>query len=120
MLNLTEYAGLFIYLILGLAFILGVFLLSYVLRERGNDPLRKSVYECGMQTIGTSYVSPNIRFYTFALIFVIFDVEAAFVLPWAVKFKEMGMLGFVEMIVFLAILLVPFAYAWKKGALKWE
>jgi len=120
MLNLTQYAGLIVFVVMGLAFIGGVFLASFILRERGNDTLRRSIYECGMETIGSPYVSPNIRFYVFALIFVIFDVEAAFILPWAVKFKELGVTGFVEMIVFLAILLVPFVYAWKKGALQWE
>ncbi len=120
MLNLAEYAGLLIYVLFGCLFIGGVFLLSYLVREHGTDPLRTSIYECGMPTIGTPYVSPNIRFYVFALIFVIFDIEAAFIFPWAVKFKELGLLGFIEMVVFLSILLVPFIYAWRKGALKWE
>lgn len=119
-LNLTEYAGLLIYLVLGFAFILGIFFVNYILRERGNDPLRRSIYECGMETIGTPYVSPNIRFYVFALIFVIFDIEAVFILPWAVKFRELGMVAFVEMLAFVAILFVVFVVAWRKGALKWE
>ena len=120
MLNLTHYAGLLVFLFFGLAFIGGVFLVNFLLRERGTDPLRKSVYECGMETIGTPYVSPNIRFYLFALIFVIFDVEAVFILPWAVRFKELGMVGFVEMLIFVAVLFVAFIVAWRKGALKWE
>jgi NADH-quinone oxidoreductase subunit A len=120
MLNLTEYAGLFVYLVLGFAFITGIFIASYILRERGNDPLRNSIYECGMAPIGSSFVSPNIRFYVFALIFVIFDIESIFVLPWAVKFKSLGMSGLVGMVVFIAILSVAFVVAWRKGALKWE
>lgn len=120
MLELKEYAGLLIYLGLALAFIIPLFLLSGFLRDHGTDPLRKSIYECGMDPIGTPYVSPNIRFYLFALVFVIFDVEAVFLFPWAVKFKELGMLGFIEMLTFLAILLIGFVYAWRKGALKWE
>jgi NAD(P)H-quinone oxidoreductase subunit 3 len=120
MLNLTEYAGLLIFLFIGCAFIGGIFLTNYLLREQGTDPLRKSIYECGMETIGTPYVSPNIRFYVFALVFVIFDIEAVFLLPWAVKFKELGVLGFVEIITFIAILFVAFVVAWRKGALKWE
>lgn len=98
----------------------GIFLASYILRERGNDPLRKSIYECGMETIGTSYVSPNIRFYVFALVFVIFDIESIFLLPWAVQFKTLGMAGFIEMLIFINILFVVFIVAWRKGALKWE
>lgn len=120
MLNLAEYGALLIYTVLGCGFIGGIFLVSYFVREHGDDPLRKTIYECGMAPIGTPYVSPNIRFYVFALIFVIFDVEAVFLFPWAVKFKELGLVGFAEMLVFIGILLVPFVYAWKKGALKWE
>ena len=120
MLNLTEYAGLLIFLALAFAFIGGVFLANYLLRERGRDPLGRSIYECGMETIGTPYVAPNIRFYVFALVFIVFDVEAVFLLPWAVKFKELGMVGFVEILTFVAILFVAFIVAWRKGALKWE
>lgn len=120
MLNLNEYAALLIYLAIGIAFAGGIFIANYLLRERGNDPLGKSVYECGMPAYGTPWVSPNIRFYVFALIFVVFDVEAAFLLPWAVKFRELGVAGFIEMILFIVILMVPFAYAWRKKALKWE
>lgn len=118
MLNLTEYAGLLIFLAIGIAFIGGVLALNYLVRERGNDPLGKGIYECGMETIGTPYVSPNIRFYVFALIFVIFDIEAVFLLPWAVKFKELGVVGFVEILSFIGILFVAFVVAWRKGALK--
>lgn len=120
MLNLTEYAGLLLYCGIALAFIIPLFLVSGLFRERGSDPLRKRPYECGMDPIGSAYVSPNIRFYLFALVFVIFDVEAVFLFPWAVKFKELGWLGFVEMVIFLLVLLVGFVYAWRKGALKWE
>lgn len=120
MLNLTQYAGLIIFMTLGTSFICGIFIASFFLRDRGNDPLRKSIYECGMETIGTPYVSPNIRFYVFALIFVVFDIEAVFIFPWAVRFKQLGVAGFFEMLTFIGILLVAFAYAWRKGALKWE
>lgn len=95
-------------------------LANYIFRERGTDPLRRTIYECGMEPIGTPYVSPNIRFYMFALVFVIFDIEAVFLLPWAVKFKEFGWTGLIEMFVFIATLFVVFIVAWRKGALKWE
>ena len=120
MLNLTEYAGLLVFLVLGISFVVGVFALSWLLQERNPDPLRLSIYECGMETIGTPYVQPNIRFYVFALLFVVFDVEAVFVLPWAVKFKELGMMGLVEMGIFLVILFAGLIVAWRKGALHWE
>lgn len=94
--------------------------MSALFRERRKDPKGKGVYECGMETIGTTYVSPNIRFYVFALLFVVFDVEAVFILPWAVKFKQLGMVGFIEMLIFVAVLFLGLIYAWRKGALKWE
>lgn len=120
MLNLTQYAGLLIYLFLGLFFVTAVFALSRVLQDRGVDARRGATYECGMEAIGTPYVSPNIRFYVFALLFVIFDVEAVFMLPWAVQFRELGMAGLVEMGIFVSVLFAAFVVAWRKGALKWE
>jgi NADH-quinone oxidoreductase subunit A len=121
MLNLNEYAALLIYIAFGTAFICGIFLVSALFRERGEGTREsKSIYECGIETMGTSFVSPNIRFYVFALLFVVFDIEAAFILPWAVKFKVLGPVAFFEMIVFVAVLFVGLIYAWRKGALKWE
>jgi NAD(P)H-quinone oxidoreductase subunit 3 len=120
MLNLTEYAGLLVFLAIGFAFIFGVLALNYLVRERGTDPLRNTIYECGMEPIGTPYVSPNIRFYVYALVFVIFDIEAVFLLPYAVQFKQLGWVGFFEIVTFIAILFVAFVVAWRKGALKWE
>jgi NADH-quinone oxidoreductase subunit A len=77
-------------------------------------------YECGVETYGSSWFRFNVSFYLYALLFVIFDIETVFLYPWAVSFKALGMFGFMEMIVFILILLVGLAYAWKKEALKWE
>lgn len=90
-----------------------------LVRERGGR-LDSTPYESGMEPIGTPYVSPNIRFYIFALLFVIFDVEALFVFPWAVQFRTLGAAGFGAVMIFVSILFFGLAYAWKKGALKWE
>ncbi|MBK8574879.1 MAG: NADH-quinone oxidoreductase subunit A [Elusimicrobia bacterium] len=79
-----------------------------------------TAYECGMEPVGGAWVSPNIRFYVFALIFVIFDVEALFVFPWAVQFQTLGLEGYVEVMVFVGLLFVGLIYAWRHGALKWE
>lgn len=117
---LAEYASLLIFLALGGVTFAGVFLISGFFRERRSDPERKSIYECGMETIGTSYVSPNIRFYIFALLFVIFDVEAVFILPWAVQVRELGWAGFGIISIFILILMVPLVAVWRWGALKWE
>lgn len=120
MLDLNLYAGLLVFVMLGVAFIVGLFIANFLFRETGKDAEGKTIYECGMAPIGSAYVSPNIRFYIFALIFVIFDVEVVFVLPWAVKFKELGVPGLAAMGIFLGILTLGFIYEWKKGALKWE
>ena len=120
MLNLTEYAGLLVFLALGLVFAAATFGLSSLLQERTTDSRADSIYECGMDTIGSPYVSPNIRFYVFALLFVVFDIEAVFLLPWAVVFKELGAAGLVEMGIFLSILFTGLVVAWRKGALTWE
>ncbi len=118
--NLAEYASLFIFIGLGCLVFGFAFLFSGIFREKRSDLERKSIYECGMKTIGTSYVSPNIRFYIFALLFVVFDVEAIFLLPWAVQVRELGWVAFGVMGIFILILMVPLAAVWRWGALKWE
>ncbi len=115
----------FIYILffggVGTAFVAGAFIVSALLRPRsGTDPAKLSTYECGEVVKGPSHVQFNIRYYLFALIFVIFDVEVLFVVPWAVVFKELGMIAYVEMLIFISILTVGLAYAWKKGALEWQ
>ncbi len=76
-------------------------------------------YECGEPTIGPSWIQYNVRYYVFALLFVIFDVEVVFLIPWAVVYKELGLFALVEMLIFIAILIFGLVYAWKKGVLKW-
>ncbi len=90
-----------------------------LVRERG---VKKdlSAYECGMEPVGVAWVSPNIRFYVFALLFVVFDVEALFVFPWAVRFYSLGVEGFIAVMLFVGLLFVGLIYAWRNGALKWE
>ncbi|MCX5790475.1 MAG: NADH-quinone oxidoreductase subunit A [Elusimicrobia bacterium] len=84
------------------------------------DPIKPTTYECGMEAIGTTEVKTNVRFYPYALIFVIFEVETLYVYPWAVEVKRMGPFAVVEMFVFLGVLLLGLAYAWRKGALAWD
>lgn len=78
------------------------------------------IFECGEITIGTTRIPFSVQYYIYALIFVIFDVETIFLFPWAVSFVKLGLLGFIEMMLFLGILVVGLAYAWKKGALEWS
>lgn len=77
-------------------------------------------YECGVQPIGKRWGQFNFRYYTFALLFLVFDVETIFLFPWAIKFNQLGLFAFVEMVVFILILLVGYIYAWRKGALRWD
>ena len=87
---------------------------------QGAEGVKEDTYECGMVTQGTSWVQFNFRYYFYALLFVIFDVEAIFLFPWAVRFKELKLFGFVEMLIFIAILVVGLVYAWRKRVLEWK
>ncbi len=81
---------------------------------------RELTYESGMEPLGGAWIQFNIRYYMFALVFVIFDVETVFLYPWAVAFNRLGLLAFIEALIFIAILVVALAYAWRKGALEWS
>ena len=94
--------------------------LAKLVAPRKPSPLKQMPYECGMEPVGDPWVQFRVQYYIYALIFVIFDVETIFIYPWAVGFKQLGMLGFVEMVIFLAILGVGLIYAWKKKALEWQ
>ncbi|MEO0540277.1 MAG: photosynthetic/respiratory NAD(P)H-quinone oxidoreductase subunit C [Cyanobacteria bacterium P01_A01_bin.105] len=93
---------------------------SKVLRPSATGVVRRTTYESGMEPIGGAWIQFNIRYYMFALVFVIFDVETVFLYPWAVAFHKLGLLAFIEALVFIAILVVGLVYAWRKGALEWS
>jgi len=105
----------------GMVVALGLLLLlsAVVIAVRSPDPEKLSAYECGFNAFDDARMSFDVRFYLVAILFIIFDLEIAFLFPWAVSFGEMGMLGFWSMMVFLGVLTVGFAYEWKKGALEW-
>lgn len=90
------------------------------LRPVGRGPARRTTYESGMEPIGGAWIQFNIRYYMFALVFVIFDVETVFLYPWAVAFNQLGLLAFIEALVFIGILVIGLVYAWRKGALEWS
>ena len=116
---LNEFSHVFAYFILSLIFVAGGLVTNMVIRPKNPNTLKLSSYECGEDPIGASWLKFNIRFYVVALIFILFDVEIVFLFPWALVFKKMGWLAYGEMVVFLAILVVGFAYAWVKGDLDW-
>ena len=90
------------------------------IRPQKPDPVKLDVYECGMQTIGGRWGQFNFRYYTYALLFVIFAVEVIFIFPWAVRFNKLGLFALVEMVVFILILVVAWVYAWRKQDLEWR
>jgi len=109
-------------MLLAVAIGLGIVLLlaAAVLAVRNPDPEKVSAYECGFNAFDDARMKFDVRFYLVAILFIIFDLEIAFLFPWAVAFKDISMLGFWSMMVFLAVLTIGFAYEWKKGALEWE
>ena len=102
--------------ILSLLFILG----STILAPSNPDPAKNSAYECGFNAFDDARMKFDVRFYLVSILFIIFDLEIAFLFPWAVSFKDVSMVGFWSMMVFLAVLTIGFAYEWKKGALEWQ
>ena len=117
---LLEYLPILVFL--GIALGLGVVLLlaAAVIAIRNPDPEKVSAYECGFNAFDDARMKFDVRFYLVSILFIIFDLEIAFLFPWAVAFKDISMIGFWSMIVFLGVLTVGFAYEWKKGALEWE
>lgn len=93
---------------------------SKVVRPQSRSPVRRTTYESGNEPIGGAWIQFNIRYYMFALVFVVFDVETVFLYPWAVAFHKLGLLAFIEALIFIAILVIALVYAWRKGALEWS
>lgn len=116
---IDSYSYVLLFFAAGVVFVLAAFIASWFLRTQKPSQRKLSTYECGEVSGGTSFVQYNVRYYLIALIFVIFDVEVAFLLPWAVCFKLLGFFGFVEAVIFILILLFGLIYAWKNKALEW-
>jgi NADH-quinone oxidoreductase subunit A len=122
---LEQYGRVGILLLFAFAFPITPLLISVLLglirvRPRSPNPIKSDTYECGMETEGNTWVQFNFRYYFFALVFVIFDIEAVFLYPWAVAFRQVKLFGFVEALIFVAILVVGYLYAWRKRALEWH
>ncbi|MEO1549053.1 MAG: NADH-quinone oxidoreductase subunit A [Pseudomonadota bacterium] len=117
---LREYLPILIFLGLAIGLGLALMLSAVVIAVRNPDPEKVSAYECGFNAFDDARMKFDVRFYLVSILFIIFDLEVAFLFPWAVSFQYIGTFGFWSMIVFLAVLTVGFAYEWKKGALEWE
>ena len=98
---------------------LGGLAVSFLVAPHKPGKVKNSPYECGEKSIGTAWIQFNVGYYLFALLFLVFDVEAAFLYPWALVIREVGMAGLVEAGIFIVILLAALVYAWRKGALEW-
>jgi NADH-quinone oxidoreductase subunit A len=116
---LTEFGQILTFVILAIVFVIAGILTAKVLSPKNPTKEKRTTYECGEDPIGNSWIKFNIRFYVIALVFIIFDVEVVFLFPWAVVFQRMGMLAFLEMLIFLLILGVGFVFIWARGDLEW-
>jgi NADH-quinone oxidoreductase subunit A len=117
---LQTYLPLVIFI--GIAFVIsaGILLAPFVIAVRKPDPEKVSAYECGFDAFGDARMKFDVRFYLVSLLFIIFDLEVAFLFPWAVAFDGIGAFGFWAMMIFLAVLTIGFIYEWRKGALEWD
>jgi NADH-quinone oxidoreductase subunit A len=109
-----------VFLLLGTVVGVGMLVFSRILRPRNPYPEKLITYESGITPFMDAHQKFTIRYYIIAMLFLIFDIEAVFLYPWAVAYNAIGLYGFVEMVIFIVILLVGYVYAWKKGALVWE
>ncbi|MEY4676719.1 MAG: hypothetical protein RLZZ470_1226 [Pseudomonadota bacterium] len=118
--SLEQYLPVLLFIVVGLLVGVAPQAIGYVLGPKKPDAAKNSPYECGFEAFEDARMKFDVRYYLVAILFILFDLEIAFLFPWAVSLKEIGMTGFVAMMIFLAILVVGFAYEWKKGALDWE
>ena len=117
---LREYLPILMFIAVAIGLGLLLILAALILAVRHPDPEKLSAYECGFNAFDDARMKFDVRFYLVAILFIIFDLEIAFLFPWAVALKDISLLGFWSMTVFLAVLTIGFAYEWKKGALEWE
>ena len=117
---LNNYLTIVIFLAIALILSLGFVVLNFALSPKNPDPEKLSAYECGFEPFNDSRMEFDIRFYLVAILFIIFDLEIAFLFPWAITLGNIGYFGFFSMMLFLFILTIGFIYEWKKGALDWE
>lgn len=109
-----------VFLIASFIFGMVVLLTASFIRPKKPNKEKLSTYECGMETNGPTWIRFNVSYFIYALVFLLFDIETVFLLPWAVKFKTLGLFAFAEMFIFIGILIIGLWYVWKEGALKWK
>lgn len=117
---LENYLPILFFMIIGIAIGAVMSIIGFLLGTRRPDPEKDSPYECGFEAFEDARMKFDVRYYLVAILFIIFDLEIAFLFPWAVIIKSAGLFEFIAMMIFLAILVIGFVYEWKKGALEWE
>ena len=117
---LVDYLPLVVFIGLSLVIGLGLLVAPFIVAYKNPDPEKLSAYECGFDAFDDARMKFDVRFYLVSILFIIFDLEVAFLFPWGVGFKEVGLFGFWSMMLFLAVLTIGFIYEWKKGALEWD
>lgn len=117
---MKEYLPVLMFLIVAFGFAAGTIGLSTIIVPRRKNPAKSSPYECGVEPVGNARARFHVRFYLVAVLFILFDIEAVFLYPWAVSFRQLGLYGLVEMLLFIFILLVGYLYLLKKRALDWD
>ena len=117
---LKDYLPIILFLVIALILSAGFILINFLISPNNPDPEKLSAYECGFEPFNDSRMEFDVRFYLVAILFIIFDLEIAFLFPWAISLGAIGIFGFVSMMIFLFILTIGFIYEWKKGALDWE
>jgi len=117
---LKDYLSIILFLIIALGLSVAFIVVNFIFSPKKPDPEKLSAYECGFEPFEDSRMEFDVRFYLVAILFIIFDLEIAFLFPWAISLGKIGLLGFFSMMIFLFILTIGFIYEWKKGALDWE
>jgi len=117
---LSEYLPILIFLAIALVVAIAAVGMSLIIAPQHPDSEKMSAYECGFEAFGDARAKFDVRFYLVAILFIIFDLEVAFLFPWAIALGDIGVAGFWSMMLFLGVLTVGFIYEWKKGALEWE
>jgi len=117
---LAEYLPPLLFLIVATGIGIALIIVGNVLGPKRPDPDKLAPYECGFDAFENARMPFDVRYYLVAILFIVFDLEIAFVFPWAVVFRELGLFGLIEMGTFLVLLVIGFAYVWKRGALEWE
>ncbi|MFN7668667.1 MAG: NADH-quinone oxidoreductase subunit A [Burkholderiales bacterium] len=118
--NLSEYFPILLFIFIGIAVGIGPMIVGKILGPARPDPEKISPYECGFEAFEDARMKFDVRYYLVAILFIMFDLEIAFLFPWAMAFSDIGLFGFWAAMIFLGILVVGFIYEWKKGALDWE